>query len=137
MQKANAGAAGVPVTLAMAGASWLVASGPNWVDPILSSTRVPADYSAPTTLVLLNTQGKKEEGVKMKTSLNFRVEAANDDVVVTLDGTKCMVRYVKADTGLNLFHARGDERSPIHDIHFLARARQLANAKAKELGWIV
>jgi hypothetical protein len=87
--------------------------------------------------VLLNTQGKKEEGVKMKTSLNFRVEAANDDVVVTLDGTKCMVRYVKADTGLNLFHARGDERSPIHDIHFLARARQLANAKAKELGWIV
>jgi len=88
-------------------------------------------------LVLLNTQGKKEEGVKMKTSLNFRVEAANDDVVVTLDGTKCMVRYVKADTGLNLFHARGDERSPIHDIHFLARARQLANAKAKELGWIV
>ena len=71
----------------------------------------------------------------MKTSLNFRVEAADDDVVVTLDGTNCMVRYCKTDTGLNLFHAR-DERAPIHDIHFLARARQLANAKAKELGWI-
>jgi hypothetical protein len=79
---------------------------------------------------------KKEEGAKMKTSLNFRVEAADEDVVVTLDGTNCMVRYVKADTGLNLYHVRGDERAPIHDIHFLARARQLANAKAKELGWI-
>jgi len=72
----------------------------------------------------------------MKTNLNFRVEAADEDVVVTLDGTNCMVRYVKADTGLNLYHVRGDERAPIHDIHFLARARQLANAKAKELGWI-
>ena len=72
----------------------------------------------------------------MTESLKFRVETADEGVVVTLDGTKCMVRYVKADTGLNLFHVRGDERAPIHDIHFLARARQLANAKAKELGWI-
>ena len=72
----------------------------------------------------------------MTESLKFRVETADEGVVVTLDGTKCMVRYVKADPGLNLFHVRGDERAPIHDIHFLARARQLANAKAKELGWI-
>jgi len=86
-------------------------------------------------LVVLNYQGKKEEGAKMKTNLNFRVEAADEDVVVTLDGTNCMVRYCKTDTGLDLFHARGDERAPIHDVHFLARARQLANAKAKELGW--
>jgi hypothetical protein len=78
---------------------------------------------------------KKEEGAKMKLNLNFRVEAADEDVVVTLDGTNCMVRYCKTDTGLDLFHARGDERAPIHDVHFLARARQLANAKAKELGW--
>ena len=71
-------------------------------------------------------------------NLKFRVEAAQDDVVVTLDGTKYMVRYRRADeqTGLRLFHTRGDERAPIHDIHFLARAWQLANAKAKELGWI-
>jgi hypothetical protein len=39
--------------------------------------------------------------------------------------------------GLTLFHTRGDERAPIHDIHFLAQACQLANTKAKELGWIV
>jgi hypothetical protein len=49
------------------------------------------------------------------------------------------VRYCKADNqgGLKLFHTRGDERAPIHDIHFLARAWQLANTKAKELGWVV
>jgi hypothetical protein len=55
----------------------------------------------------------------MKTSLNFRVEAADEDVVVTLDGTNRMVRYCKADNrvGLTLFHTRGDERAPIHDAH--------------------
>ena len=30
----------------------------------------------------------------------------------------------------------GDERAPIHDIQFFARAWQLANTKAKELGWV-
>jgi hypothetical protein len=74
----------------------------------------------------------------MTEGLKFRVEAADDDVVVTLDGTAYMVRYCRADNqvGLRLFHSRGDERAPIHDIHFLARAWQLANTKAKELGWI-
>jgi hypothetical protein len=72
----------------------------------------------------------------MMTSLKFRVEAADEDVVVTLDGTTYMVRYCKADTGLKLFHTRGDPRAPIHDIHFLARAWQLANEKARALGWI-
>jgi len=49
-----------------------------------------------------------------------------------------MVKYRKADnqTGLKLFHKRGDDRAPIHDLHFLARAWQLANAKAQELGWV-
>jgi hypothetical protein len=74
----------------------------------------------------------------MTNSLKFRVEAADEDVVVTLDGTTYMVRYRKADDqpGLKLFHTRGDESAPIHDIHFLARAWQLANTKAKELGWV-
>lgn len=72
----------------------------------------------------------------MTDSLRFHVEVADDDVVVTLDETRFMVRYCRADTGLKLFHVRGDDRAPIHDIHFLARAWQLANTKAKELGWI-
>jgi hypothetical protein len=97
----------------------------------------PLSYSAQTTLVVLNYQGKKEVGAKMKTNLNFRVEAADGDVVVTLDGTDYMVRYRRADNqaGLKLFHTRGDERAPIYDIQFFARAWQLANTKAKELGW--
>jgi hypothetical protein len=75
----------------------------------------------------------------MTRNLNFRVEAVDEDVVVTLDGTRYMVRYCRADnqSGLKLFHIRGDERAPIHDTHFLARAWQLANTKAKELGWVV
>jgi hypothetical protein len=74
----------------------------------------------------------------MTEGLKFRVEAADDDVVVTLDGTAYMVRYCRADNqaGLKLFQTRGDDNAPIHDIHFLARAWQLANSKAKELGWI-
>jgi hypothetical protein len=74
----------------------------------------------------------------LTTSLKFRVEAAEEDVVVTLDGTTCMVRFCKADNqaGLKLFHSRGADSAPIHDIHFLARAWQLANTKAKELGWV-
>jgi hypothetical protein len=69
-------------------------------------------------------------------NLKFRVDSADGDVVVTLDGTRCMVRYCRTASGLKLFHVRGDDRAPIHDVHFLARAWQLANTKAKELGWI-
>ena len=74
----------------------------------------------------------------MTKKLEFRVEAADEDVTVTLLGTALMVKYRKADnqTGLKLFHTRGDARGPIHDLHFLARAWQLANAKAQELGWV-
>ena len=57
----------------------------------------------------------------MTENLKFHVEAADEDVVVTLDGTSCMLRYCRTDTGLNPFHVRG-ERAPIHDVHFLARA---------------
>ena len=71
----------------------------------------------------------------MTTRLEFRVEAADEDVVVTLGGTTFMVKYRKGDHGLKLFHTTGDVRAPIHDLHFLARASQLANAKADELGW--
>jgi hypothetical protein len=72
----------------------------------------------------------------MTKNLKFHVEAVDDDLVVTLGGTRCMVRYCRTESGLKLFHVRGDDRAPIHDIHFLARAWQLANTKAKELGWI-
>jgi hypothetical protein len=95
-------------------------------------------YSVTSALVLLNIRGEMLEPAMTK-SLTFRVEAADEDVVVTLDGTRYMVRYSRAGNqgGLKVFHTRGDDSAPIHDIHFLARAWQLANTKAKELGWVV
>ena len=84
------------------------------------------------------TKNQEMLGASMTNSLKFRVEASDeDDLIVTLDGTTHMVKYRKYDNqrGLKLFHVRGDATAPIHDIHFLARASQLANAKAKELGW--
>jgi hypothetical protein len=74
--------------------------------------------------------------MKQTDNLRFRVDAIDEDIVVTLEGTRFMVRYCRTGTALKLFHVRGDDRAPIHDIHFLARAWQLANTKAKELGWI-
>ena len=69
----------------------------------------------------------------------FHVEIMDENVVVTLPGTKCMAKYRRASAvpSLRLFHARGDDSSPIHEVHFYARAWQLANDKARELGWIV
>ena len=71
----------------------------------------------------------------MATNQKFRVKATDENVVVTLDGTTYMVRYRRGNQGLTLFHTRRDASAPIHDLHFLARASQLANAKAQELGW--
>jgi hypothetical protein len=97
----------------------------------------PPSYSVPTVLVLLNIKARCW-GANNDHSLKFNVEAADENVVVTLTGTTYMVKYRKSDNqaGLNLFHTQGDANAPIHDIHFLARACQLANAKAKELGWL-
>jgi hypothetical protein len=48
-----------------------------------------------------------------------------------------MAKYRRASIvpWLALFHARGDESSPIHEVHFHARAWQLASEKERELGW--
>jgi hypothetical protein len=82
---------------------------------------------------------KNQEMLGASMNLKFRVKASDeDDLTVTLDGTTQLVKYRKYENqrGLKLFHVRGDATAPIHDIHFLARASQLANAKAKELGWL-
>jgi hypothetical protein len=73
----------------------------------------------------------------MAKSLRFRVETTDENVIVTLAGTGCMVNYGKAAYGLAVLHMTGDADAPIHEFHFHARAWQLANEKAKALGWIV
>jgi hypothetical protein len=74
----------------------------------------------------------------MAESLKFRVETTDENVIVTLPGTNCMVEYRKSAQapGLSLCRAQDDAKAPIHEIHFLARAWQLAIEKAKELGWL-
>ena len=103
------------------------------IAPFLSAM-CPPSYTTPATLVLLSTRGQKPGG-EVTTSLKFHVNEADNDLVVTIVGTAYMVRYRRADTGLKLFHSRGDERAAIHGAQFLARAGQLANRRAEELGW--
>jgi hypothetical protein len=103
------------------------------IAPFLSAM-CPPSYTTPATLVLLSTRGQKPGG-EVTTSLKFHVNEADNDLVVTIIGTAYMVRYRRADTGLKLFHSRGDERAAIHGAQFLARAGQLANRRAEELGW--
>jgi hypothetical protein len=81
---------------------------------------------------------KSVGGLAMAESLKFRVETTDENVIVTLPGTNCMVEYRKSAQapGLALCRAQDDAKAPIHEIHFLARAWQLAIEKAKELGWL-
>jgi hypothetical protein len=60
----------------------------------------------------------------MAKSLQFRVETTDENVIVTLPGTSCMVEYRKTThaPGLTLCKARDDTKAPIHEIHFLARS---------------
>jgi hypothetical protein len=102
----------------------------------MTPSRLLGGYSPTTRLVLPNLQGAKV-WLALAKSLTFRVETTDENVIVTLPGTGCMVNYRKAVHGLAVFHMRGDADAPIHDIHFLARAWQLANDKARELAWIV
>jgi hypothetical protein len=81
---------------------------------------------------------KSVGGLAMAESLKFRVETTDENVIVTLCGTSCMVEYRKTThaPGLTLCKARDDTKAPIHEIHFLARAWQLAIERARELGWM-
>ena len=61
--------------------------------------------------------------------------------MVTLPGTSYAVTYYKLANSPQL-HGRHlpdhvDRRSPISQAAFVGKAWKLANAKARELGWIV
>jgi hypothetical protein len=52
------------------------------------------------------------------------VEVRNQDIIVTMPGTSLRVVY------------RQPQKGPITRAEFTAKAMKLANAKARELGWI-
>jgi len=69
------------------------------------------------------------------------VTVADDELIVTLPGSSYSVTYYKPDGSPRLLARnitdRDDPRLPMTATEFLAQASRLANAKARELGWIM
>ena len=77
----------------------------------------------------------------MPRSAQLHVEVLNDEIIVILPATSYGVVYYKPANSRQLlvknFLSKNDSGAPITQAEFLARAWQAANAKARELGWIV
>ncbi len=78
----------------------------------------------------------------MAVKVGLHVEVQGDDIVVTLPGTSYVVTYYRAAAFpqqlLTKSHSgREDRNTRITQAEFSARAWKAANAKARELGWIV
>jgi hypothetical protein len=63
------------------------------------------------------------------------------DIIVTMPGTRYTVTYYKPNKSPQLYArlitAKDDLRADVNLSQFLAAAWRAANAKARELGWIV
>ena len=70
----------------------------------------------------------------------FRVSVVDDEIIVTWPGSFYSVTYYKPDKSPQLLAKRiadqNDLRFPMTAAEFLTEAWRLANAKARELGWI-
>jgi hypothetical protein len=78
----------------------------------------------------------------MAAKVGLSVAVQGDDIVVTLPGTSYVMTYYRATAFpqqlLTKSHSgREDEGAPMTQTEFHARAWKAANAKARELGWIV
>jgi hypothetical protein len=71
----------------------------------------------------------------------LHVELRNHDILVTMPGTNFRVVYRKPNLSPGLVarldYFQNQQKGPITRAQFLARARKLTDAKARELGWIV
>ena len=69
---------------------------------------------------------------------NLHVEARDRDIIVTMPDTSFRVVYRRPDRGTHLVarldYFQYEQKGPITRAQFLARARELANDKARELG---
>jgi hypothetical protein len=76
---------------------------------------------------------------RMAITLRLRIEVEDDRIVVTLPGTTFHVIYRKPNDARRLVRIalQADKTAGISQGDFLARARRIANDKARELGWIV
>jgi hypothetical protein len=78
----------------------------------------------------------------MAAKVGLSVEVQGDDLFVSLPGTTYVVTYYRATAFpqqlLTKSHSgREDQDTPMTQAEFHARAWKAANAKARELGWIV
>jgi hypothetical protein len=71
----------------------------------------------------------------------LHIEVVDDEIIVTLPYALYTVTYYKPSKSPQLlakrFTGKDDPQAPLTHAEFLARARKLANDKARELGWIV
>jgi len=78
---------------------------------------------------------------EMSSEPRLRVQVVNDEIVVTLPGYHYAVTYYKPLQGIRLLARNSpitdDLRITLKKSEFLAKAWKLANAKARELGWVV
>jgi hypothetical protein len=68
------------------------------------------------------------------------VELRGQNILITMPGTSFRVVYPKPDRGrlaATLIYSQNMRSALFTRLQFLARARKLANEKARELGWIV
>jgi hypothetical protein len=72
---------------------------------------------------------------------NLRIDVVDNEIIVTLPFTIYTVTYYKPPDSPQLlaknFPKTDDGRVPMTQAEFLTRAWKLANAMARELGWIV
>ena len=68
-------------------------------------------------------------------------QVGDDEIIVTLPGTTYTVTYYKPDRSpqllARLISDADDKRVPLKLSEFLREAWKVANAKARERGWIV
>jgi hypothetical protein len=85
--------------------------------------------------------GGEVENEVMNTEPDLLVEVLDDKIVVSLPESYYSVTYYKPATSPQLFARRisdkNDPRVAMTLSEFLAKAWNLANDKARELGWIV
>ena len=70
----------------------------------------------------------------------LHVEVLNDEIIVILPATSYGVTYCKPGNSPHLvaknFVSKIDTGAPITQAEFLAEAWQVANVKARDLGWV-
>ena len=77
----------------------------------------------------------------MTVSDDLHIEVKGDELVVTMAGSTFRAVYRKPNRGAQLVpklnYFQDEQKGPITRAEFMALARTLADAKARELGWIV